>query len=130
MAGAIVVRYDSKCSAKKRVATVCCLRDSTLTCPCIASSPSTDSNLSAKAMERSACSALNPRERRNPVRYAVDGYGVLSCVIGGMIDRMRSSVMSESISRGPALQDLVQDWPWNARDAGRARSDFPRLAAT
>ena len=23
------------------------------------------------------------------MRYAVDGYGVLSCVIGGMIDRMR-----------------------------------------
>src|SRR5271168_4040115 len=61
--------------------------------------PCTDSNLSARAMERSACSALNPRERRNPVRYAVDGYGVLSCVIGGMIDRMRTSVMSESISR-------------------------------
>ena len=56
-------------------------------------------------MERSACSALNPRERRNPVRYAVDGYGVLSCVIGGIIDRMRISVMSESISRWAALQD-------------------------
>jgi transmembrane sensor len=53
-------------------------------------------------MERSACSALNPRERRNPVRYAVDGYGVLSCVIGGMIDRMRNSLMSESISRWAA----------------------------
>jgi hypothetical protein len=29
----------------------------------------------------------------------------LSCVIGGMIDRMRTSVMSESISRWAALQD-------------------------
>jgi hypothetical protein len=29
----------------------------------------------------------------------------LSCVIGGMIDRMRTSVMSESISRCAALQD-------------------------
>jgi hypothetical protein len=37
------------------------------------------------------------------VRYAVDGYGVLSCVIGGMIDRMRTSVMTESISRWAAL---------------------------
>src|SRR5271156_5220085 len=53
-------------------------------------------------MERSACSAWNPRERSNPVRYAVDGYGVLSCVIGGMIDRMRSSLMPESISRRAA----------------------------
>jgi hypothetical protein len=33
------------------------------------------------------------------VRYAVDGYGVLSCVIGGIIDRMRISLMSESTSR-------------------------------
>jgi hypothetical protein len=53
---------------------------------------------------------LNPRERRNPVRYAVDGYGVFSCVIGGMIDRMRNSVMSESISRWAALRDWDYDW--------------------
>jgi hypothetical protein len=25
------------------------------------------------------------------VRYAVEGYGVFSCVIGGMIDKMRSA---------------------------------------
>src|SRR5450631_474403 len=66
-------------------------------------------------MERSACSALNPRERRNPVRYAVDGYGVLSCVIGGMIDRMRTSVMSESISRWAALQDWDMEFTLDIR---------------
>src|ERR1700733_3965015 len=58
-------------------------------------------------MERSACSALNPRERRKPVRYAVDGYGVLSCVIGGMIDRMRISVIPKVYRVGrPAGLDV------------------------
>src|ERR1700723_2539503 len=76
----------------------------------MACTPPTDNSSSASAMERSACSALNPRDRRNPVRYAVDGYGVLSCVIGGMIDRMRTSLMSGSISCCSALQDRDCDW--------------------
>src|SRR6202022_2368878 len=53
--------------------------------------PSTDSSCNAKPMERSICAARKPRDRRKPVRYAVDGYGVFSCVIGGMIDRIRSA---------------------------------------
>src|ERR1700722_17568522 len=68
-------------------------------------------------MERSACSALNPRERRNPVRYAVDGYGVLSCVIGGTIDRTRTSLMSGSISRSANLQGRAS--PSSTASAGK-----------
>ncbi len=47
------------------------------------------------------------------MRYAVDGYGVLSCVIGGMIDRMRTSVMRESISRWAARQDWIKIGSWS-----------------
>src|SRR5262245_53054974 len=70
----------------------------------MACKPSTDSSRSARPIEKSACSAWKPRDRRNPVRYAVDGYGVFSCVIGGMIDRIRmaASVMVKSISRWAA----------------------------
>ncbi len=35
------------------------------------------------------------------MRYAVDGYGVLSCVIGGMIDKMRISLISKVYRAGP-----------------------------
>jgi len=33
------------------------------------------------------------------VRYAVDGYGVFSCVIGGMIDRMRGADVVSVVMR-------------------------------
>src|ERR1700722_20438220 len=73
-------------------------------------------------MERSACSALNPRDRRNPVRYAVEGYGVLSCVIGGIIDKICISVTAESISRYVARRIRLKIAQWSFP------SIFPLLA--
>ena len=53
--------------------------------------PGTESSLRINSSAKSFCTAWTPRDRRKPVRYAVDGYGVLSCVIGGMTDSTRIS---------------------------------------
>src|ERR1700761_5877631 len=66
----------------------------------MASKPSAESSRSARAIERSACSAWNPRDRKNPVIYAVDGYGVFSWVMGGIMERIRTE---DVILRGRAV---------------------------
>jgi hypothetical protein len=64
------------------------------------------------------------------VRYAVDGYGVFSCVIGGMIDKMRSEevasvVMLVSGAIEPRSQNLV-----DVLRAHGEQTQFPAIAAT
>ena len=63
----------------------------------IANNPSGENSFRTKPSAKSSCTALNPRERKKPVKYAVDGYGVLSCVIGGMSDRTRIELVDIDI---------------------------------
>ena len=48
------------------------------------------------------------------MRYAVDGYGVLSWVIGGMIDKMCISLISKVYRAGQSGRSGIKIGPWSS----------------